>query len=76
MAKKIYVNQHACIACGRCFKYIPDFFDLDDEGLAFVRPNNSAILSDAELAKNKQLQKSIIACPTKAIISKKIQEDD
>lgn len=57
--KKLKVNEN-CIGCGACVAICGDVFDLNDEGIAFVKEgsdNNCACVDDA-----------IWACPVGAIV--------
>lgn len=55
------VNKDACIGCGACQALVSDVFDIDDDGLAYVR-------EDAEIEKYEDdINDAIDGCPTGAI---------
>ncbi|GIN72866.1 ferredoxin [Bacillus sp. J14TS2] len=37
MEKYAIINQETCICCGNCEGLAPDIFDLDQDGVAFVK---------------------------------------
>lgn len=38
---KVEIDKEGCIACGLCAELCPSVFELDDEGLAFVKEQPS-----------------------------------
>lgn len=57
---KIKVINHLCISAGICIIRAPETFDLDDDGIAFVK---SGTWDDAV-----QIIEAAKSCPTTAII--------
>jgi ferredoxin len=58
---KIVVDRAGCISAGTCVVVSPDGFDLDEEGIAVVKPGATS-LNDDELLMAAQ------SCPTAAIL--------
>lgn len=58
---KVKVNQDACIGCGACPAIAPEVFDLNDEGLSFVK------VEDVPGDNEEAAQDAIDSCPTGAI---------
>lgn len=61
---KVDVNKELCIGCGICVNICEDVFQMDDEGLAFVK-------DDREETKEENIssvKEAIESCPTNAII--------
>lgn len=57
----IKVNKDVCIGCGACQAMVPEVFEIDDDGLAFV-------MDDAKISENKtDVEEAIENCPTGAI---------
>ena len=56
------VNENACIGCGACQAMVPDVFDINDDGLAFVMENAKV---DENLDDVKDAADN---CPTGAIV--------
>ncbi|MBQ7140165.1 MAG: ferredoxin [Bacilli bacterium] len=55
------VSKDACIGCGACQALVSDVFDIDDDGLAFIREN-------ADIEKYiDDVNDAIDGCPTGAI---------
>ncbi len=55
------VNKDVCIGCGACQAMVPEVFEIDDDGLAFV-------MDDAKINENKaDVEEAIENCPTGAI---------
>jgi len=62
MAKKIVVNDDACIGCGTCAVLAPKTFKVGDDGkVKVIDPNG-----DDE----KTIQEAVESCPVGAIILK------
>lgn len=58
---KIKVNQDACIGCGACPSIAPEIFDLNDEGLSYVK------VEEIKEEDTESAQDAIDSCPTGAI---------
>lgn len=58
---KVKVNKDACIGCGACAAICEDVFEINDEGLSFVKTEKVA--EDKE----EQVRDAIDSCPTGAI---------
>ena len=58
--EKVKVNQNICIGCGACFGSYPEFFEMDDNGLAKEKEN----LTEEQLEEAKE---AIDLCPVGAI---------
>ena len=43
---KVWINQDVCIGDGICVEIAPDVFALLDDGLAYVKDDGGAVLSD------------------------------
>lgn len=57
----VKVSKDACIGCGACQALVPDVFDLDDDGLAYV-------LENAKIEENiDNIKEAADNCPTSAI---------
>ncbi len=67
MAKYAIIDQEACIGCGNCEGLAPDIFDLDDEGLAFVKTDQNQGSVPISEDKVEQLEEALEECPTDAI---------
>lgn len=68
MAKYAIVNQETCIGCGNCEGIAPDIFDLDEDGLAFVKNDlNQGSVPISESIVDK-LAEAIEECPTDSIV--------
>lgn len=58
---KVKVNQDACIGCGACAAICDEVFEIDDEGLSFVKtPTVDDEYKDSCV-------EAIESCPTGAI---------
>lgn len=57
----VKVNRDLCIGCGACQAYVPDVFEIDDEGLATVT-NSDAVKDNLD-----DVKEAIENCPTSAI---------
>jgi ferredoxin len=60
---KFVVNKEACIGCGACVSICPQIFDLNDEGLSFIKTNEE--INDEE--EKKDAIRALESCPTGAI---------
>ena len=57
----VKVSKDACIGCGACQAIVPNVFDLNDEGFAYV-------LEDAKIKENEEdVRDAAEGCPTSAI---------
>lgn len=68
MEKYTMINQETCIACGACGAAVPEIFDYDDEGLAFVHldENNGIAVVPEDL--HDDLEDAMDGCPTQSIL--------
>ena len=57
----VKVSKDACIGCGACQALVPEVFDLNDDGFAYVLEN-----ADIE-NKIEDVQEAADNCPTGAI---------
>lgn len=67
---KVIVNKEACIGCGSCPSICPEVFDINDEGLAYVRTNEKVEDEYKDEAKT-----ALESCPTGAIEEIKEEEN-
>ncbi|MFD1426690.1 ferredoxin [Kroppenstedtia sanguinis] len=67
MAKYAIVNQETCIGCGNCEESAPDIFDLDEEGLAFVKLDQNQGTVPVPEEQMDRLLEAIEDCPTDSI---------
>lgn len=58
---KVKVNQDACIGCGACAAICNDVFDIDDQGLSFLK------VEEINEENEEAVQDAIDSCPTDAI---------
>jgi ferredoxin len=58
---KVSINRDLCIGCGACPSIVSDVFELDDEGLAYVKNNEYNEEKKEEIIDAKE------SCPTGAI---------
>lgn len=57
----VKVSKDVCIGCGACQAMVPDVFDIDDDGLAYVMDN-------AKVKENiEDVNDAVDNCPTGAI---------
>jgi ferredoxin len=68
MAKYTIVNQETCIACGSCGATVPEIFDYNDEGFAYVLldENNGTAIVPEDL--HDDLEDAMDGCPTESIL--------
>ncbi|SFB15824.1 ferredoxin [Lentibacillus halodurans] len=67
MAKYAIINQETCIGCGNCEEIAPDIFDLDEDGIAFVKADQnqgSVPITEDQL---DNLIEAIEECPTDSV---------
>lgn len=62
---KVIVSKDACIGCGACQAIAPDFFEIEDDGLACAKNNTSFEDNKEDILDASE------SCPTGAI---KIEE--
>lgn len=65
----VKINENACIGCGACQAMVPDVFDINDDGLAFVMENAKV---DENLDDVKDAADN---CPTGAIVVEENQKN-
>ena len=58
---KVQVISDLCIGCGACHAIAPEVFDMNDEGLAYVKSNDNV-----ENNKDAVID-AVESCPTSAI---------
>lgn len=58
---KLKVNQDLCIGCGACAAICPNVYDLNDDGLAFVK------VEEIEKEDVEEAVDALEGCPTGAI---------
>ncbi|CDQ38923.1 ferredoxin [Virgibacillus salexigens] len=68
MPKYAIVNQDTCIACGNCEDVAPTIFELDEEGLAYVKVDQNEGVTPITEEKLEQLEEAQEECPTDSII--------
>ncbi len=69
MAKmKVWIDRDLCTGDAICADEVPDVFDMDDEGLAFVKPG-------MEFAGDREdVQRMVDECPAGAIFVEEVNE--
>lgn len=67
MAKYAIINQETCIGCGNCEGIAPDIFDLNEEGLAFVKLDQNQGSVPIPEDKLGDLAEAIEECPTDSV---------
>ncbi|MFD2924060.1 ferredoxin [Halobacillus naozhouensis] len=67
MAKYAIVDQETCIGCGNCEGLDSDIFDLDEDGLAFVKLDRNQGSVPIPENKVEKLEEAVEECPTDAI---------
>jgi ferredoxin len=61
---KVQVIDDLCIGCGACQAIAPEVFDMNDDGLAYVK-NNDAVEKNEDAVTD-----AVESCPTSAIEKK------
>jgi len=61
MAKKVTVNNDACISCGMCVGSVPSVFTFADDGKAVA----GVVAAEDEAA----VEEAIESCPVQAIVT-------
>ena len=65
----VKVTESTCIGCGACQAMVPDVFDLNDDGIAFV-------MEDAKIEENlDDVKDAADNCPTGAIVVEENLDD-
>ena len=65
----VKVTESTCIGCGACQAMVPDVFDLNDDGIAFV-------MEDAKFEENlDDVKDAADNCPTGAIVVEENLDD-
>lgn len=67
MTRYVTVDRDECIGCGNCEGIAPDIFELDDEGLAFVKLDENQGTYPMPEGKMDQLTEAFEECLTEAI---------
>ncbi|MCJ7840878.1 ferredoxin [Lederbergia sp. NSJ-179] len=67
MAKYAIINQETCICCGNCEGLAPDIFDLDKDGLAFVKLDQNQGTVPVPEDKIDDLLDAMEECPTDSV---------
>ena len=67
MAKYTIVDQETCIACGACGATVPEIFDYNDEGYAFVLLDGNEGKAEVPEDLYDDLEDAIGGCPTESI---------
>lgn len=58
---KVNVNKDKCFGCGACQAIVPEVFDIDDDGLAFVT------VDSVPQDKEEETKEAVNNCPAEAI---------
>lgn len=58
---KVNVDKDKCFGCGACQAMVPEVFDIDDDGLAYV------IVKDVPKDKEDDVKDAVNNCPAEAI---------
>lgn len=58
---KVNVDKDKCFGCGACQAMVPEVFDIDDDGLAYV------IVKDVPKDKEGDVKDAVNNCPAEAI---------
>ena len=67
MAKYTIVDQETCIACGSCGAAVPEIFDYNDEGYAFVLLDENEGTAEVPEDLHDDLEDAVGGCPTDSI---------
>ncbi|UOQ84250.1 ferredoxin [Gracilibacillus salinarum] len=68
MALYAKVDVDTCIGCGNCEAIAPDIFDLDEEGLAFVKLDDNQGVTPIPEDQVEGLKEAADECPTSSIV--------
>ena len=58
---KVDVNKKKCIGCGLCIALVPEVFDFDEDGKAYVK------IKDVKKDLKEKVKEAYESCPTGAI---------
>ena len=64
---RVKVTEGRCQGHARCLALVPEIFDLDDEGYAFVLPGREAI-DEKDTRAYEQALLAVDNCPEQAIV--------
>lgn len=67
MGKYTIVDKETCIACGACGAAVPDIYDYDDEGIAFVILDDNQGTVEVPQELEDDLIDAFEGCPTESI---------
>ncbi|KRG12924.1 ferredoxin [Lederbergia galactosidilytica] len=67
MAKYAIINQETCICCGNCEGVAPHIFDLDQDGVAFVKLDDNQGLTPIPEDQMDSLIEAMEECPTDSV---------
>ncbi len=73
MAKKIkvWIDRDLCTGDAICADEVPEVFEMDDEGLAVVKPGME-IVSDEKLI--AEVMRMVDECPAAAIFTEEVED--
>ncbi len=73
MAKKIkvWIDRDLCTGDAICADEVPEVFEMDDEGLAVVKPGMEIIEDEKLIA---EVMRMVDECPGAAIFTEEIEE--
>lgn len=79
MAKhKIILNKKDCISCGACAAICPEFFGMDEEGMADLKEGESKSDVFERIIETEEdrarVQEAVDACPVEVIKLEKIED--
>ncbi|WP_077326346.1 ferredoxin [Virgibacillus siamensis] len=67
MTKYAIVNRETCIGCGNCEGIDQDIFELDEDGIAFVKLDQNQGSIPIPEEKVDALEEAIEECPTDSV---------
>lgn len=67
MAKYAIINRETCIGCGNCEEVDPDIFELDEDGLAFVKIDQNQGSVPLPEDKGDNLAEAMEDCPSDSV---------
>ncbi|UOQ49161.1 ferredoxin [Gracilibacillus caseinilyticus] len=68
MALYAKVDVDTCIGCGNCEGIAPDIFDLDEEGLAYIKLDDNQGVTPIPEDQEEDLREAAEECPTSSIV--------
>jgi ferredoxin len=72
MAKmKVWIDRDLCTGDAICADEVPDVFEMDDEGLAFVKPGMEMLTDENLIAEAKRMSEE---CPGACIFVEEVKE--